>query len=107
MASVFCCSCGIDPGEVGEQLARALVNTAKNSVGRHHSDTYRREIAYVIIRFSTAVTSTEPLKSTPAIQLCTLLHTGRTTRLSPPLRLRRLAAARSNRPGVCFHSGSG
>jgi len=32
--------------EVGEQLARALVNTAKNSVGRHHSDTYRREIAY-------------------------------------------------------------
>jgi transposase len=22
------------------------VNTAKNSVGRHHSDTYRREIAY-------------------------------------------------------------
>jgi transposase len=32
--------------EVGEQLARTLVNTAKNSVGRHHSDTYRREIAY-------------------------------------------------------------
>ena len=32
--------------EVGEQLARALVNTAKNSVGRHHSDTHRREIAY-------------------------------------------------------------
>jgi transposase len=32
--------------EVCEQLARALVNTAKNSVGRHHSETCRREIAY-------------------------------------------------------------
>lgn len=31
---------------VGEQLARALVSNAKNSVGSHHSDTYRREIAY-------------------------------------------------------------
>jgi transposase len=30
--------------EVGEQLARALVNAAKNSVGCHHSDTHRREI---------------------------------------------------------------
>jgi transposase len=32
--------------KVGEQLACALVSTAKNSVRRHHSDTYRREIAY-------------------------------------------------------------
>jgi transposase len=32
--------------EVGEQLARGLVDAAKNSVGRHHLDTYRREIAY-------------------------------------------------------------
>jgi transposase len=32
--------------QVGEQLARSLVEAAKNSVGRHHSDTCRREIAY-------------------------------------------------------------
>jgi len=32
--------------EVGEQLARALVDAAKNSVGCHQSDTYHREIAY-------------------------------------------------------------
>lgn len=32
--------------EVGEQLARTLVESAKNSVGRHDSDTLRREIAY-------------------------------------------------------------
>lgn len=31
---------------MGEQLARALLNSAKNSVGHHHSDTSRREIAY-------------------------------------------------------------
>jgi transposase len=32
--------------QVGAQLARALLETAKNSVGCHHSDTQRREIAY-------------------------------------------------------------
>jgi transposase len=32
--------------EVGEKLARALLNSAKNSVGRHHSDTSQRKIAY-------------------------------------------------------------
>lgn len=32
--------------EVGDELARALVAAAKNSVGRHHSETQRREIAY-------------------------------------------------------------
>jgi transposase len=32
--------------EVGEQLARTLVEAAKNSVGCHHSETCQREIAY-------------------------------------------------------------
>jgi len=32
---------------VGEQLTRALVDTANNSVGCHDSETYRREVAYV------------------------------------------------------------